>query len=645
MLLGSAFVSYLISHLFFNGFFVSALLLVGLFSFSVFLIFKYKILNQGNKQNKRLLRPYIVLSVGFCIGLLYTIYLNYSYGDVSGLEAAKNIKTAKHGTVIQLSKKSAILEFQEAQKKYRIRIFAQIDDLNLSKGSEVTFLCKRLFSDREDTFSLVQRLQKISQSCRGVLFKEEKYVYSMFESFRLSVKEFLKKRLEQFPENTLAAGFILADTADIPPVEMHFFRKMGIAHLFAASGLHMGLLFLICYLPFVWLRIPTYGEIFGLILCTLFLVLLDFPTSLLRAYFFLSIFLYLKFLDRKTPPFYIFFFTACVSEIIFPLSAFSYSFILSFGVTGAILLCFPFFRNVLSIRWPYLRDHLALTLSAFTGSAFLSYILFGYINILSVLYNFLLVPLSGIYLFLALMGILFLPVSKLLFFIDQIFHFSVYLHQTIWERFFTSTSGWGINIWLGFFGIFFLTASFLMITNKKWYIRKNFLKGAAVLVVIYFIQFFFIAIPASGFKAFPYGVILYENKNLYLFGEVASFIKEGQEKFFRRPDVPIDQIYISSKELKTYAEKVISVPYEKTHKIDYIRKWNLLKFQKKCFIFMGRRFSFQKTYQNTKKCSAIYLVASRKNKENLKINYEKFQGLQSNISVFMTTFNKWNWYE
>ena len=644
MFLGSAFTAYVIIHLLLNSFFFSTFLVSVLFVFALFLIFKHNKLNHKNQKE------WIILAFGFTIGLSYALYLNASYADFTEKETA-SLKKLRSAEVIHISKKSVVVEFKEnthahnAKKKYRVQVFDNIHELKLSKGSKVVFSCERVYSKRDDTFSQIQRLQKISASCRGIIQKEPKYIYSIFEEFRIKVKKFLKTRLKEFPENTLAAGFILADTTDIHPVEMHFFRKMGIAHLFAASGLHMGLLFLICYLPFVWLRIPLYGKIIGLIACTFFLILLDFPTSLLRAYLFLLIFLSLKFADRKTSVFYIFFFVACLSDIIFPLSAFSYSFILSFGVTGSILLSFPFFKKIIGVKQPYLRDHLSLTLSAFVGSSFLAYILFGYVNILSLIYNFLLVPLSGIYLFLALSGVVFLPVSKLLFFIDQVFHFSVYVHQTLWERFFTSTSNWGTSFWLALIAFFIVWAIILMSSEKKWYVRKWFLKVCGLLILVYFAQFFFLHFPRSGFKAFPYGVVLYEDKNLYLLGKVAPFIQEGQERFFKRPDVPVNKIYVSSQELYNYATKITVVPYEEVRNFTSQKEWNLLKWRGKCFIFMSSRFIFKKAYIRTQKCSSIYLISSKKYRDQLKKTYEKFKQERKQAKIFMNGFNRWQWYE
>ena len=190
------------------------------------------------------------------------------------------------------------------------------------------------------------------------------------------------------------------------------------------------------------------------------------------------------------------------SELIYPLSAFSYSFILSFGITGIILLTFPFFKMILPIKWNYLKDHLALTLAAFTGSLFLSFILFGYVNILSLLYNFLLVPFAGIYLFLTLISILLPDIAQLLFFFDQVFYWSAQLHQLIWERFFTSVHSLIIYLWLSLIFIFFVFTCIFMMKKKKWYVKQWFFPISFVLILLYYVQFLFINNPSSGVKSF-----------------------------------------------------------------------------------------------------------------------------------------------
>ena len=641
MLLGITFFTFFILHLFFNSYYTLGILALLLFISSLYLILYHKVLKKDAPSNilSENLIPRLIL--GTLLGIGYTIYANHKFIDLSDQEFLAN---EQKGKIIQLSKNSTVVEYKKDGFHHRARIFSNIDRSNLSKGMRVIFRCSRFFSEGVGAFQITQNLQKISQKCKGSLRKEERYLRSNLEKFRMSVRSILKQRLEMFPKHTLADGFLLADTEKIHPVEMDFFRKMGIAHLFAASGLHLGLLFAIFYLPFLWLSLPKWGEAIGFIVCSLFLVLLDFPVSLLRAYLFLVIYLVLKYLDRKTSPFYIFFFVACLSEMISPLSVFTYSFLLSFGITGCILLSFPFFRKILSLKLPlqFLNDHLCLTLAAFTGSVFLSYFLFGFSHVLSLFYNFILVPFSGIYLLTVLISILFSPAIVLVSLLDQIFRYGAHFHYLIWERHFSSVNESFMIFWLSLAGIFLFICVWFSLSKKLWYIRKHFVRVLSFLLGIYFIQFFFIENPERGIKAFPYGIVYYEKKNLHYVGEPAKFIQEGRHKFFRRPDIPVHHIY-SASSLVPMVEGFSASPLDEVRTTPFEKSWGFIKYQKKCFIFINKRLRLDWMYNKLRNCSRIYLIHPKKLKK-LATRYQKsLSRTHPRVRTSKCGFNRWCW--
>ena len=421
---------------------------------------------------------------------------------------------------------------------------------------------------------------------------------------------------------------------------------MGVAHLFAASGLHLGLIFSIFYLPFMWSRIPKWGEWIGFVVCTLFLILLDFPISLLRAYLFLTLYLFLRHIDYRTSSFHIFFFVACFSEIIFPLSTFTYSFLLSFGITACILLGFPFFRKIISFKLPsylrFLNDHLSLTLSAFTGSVFLSYLLFGFSHVLSLFYNFLLVPFSGIYLFSVLISIFFSPALVVVSFFDQLFRYSTHLHYLIWERYFTSINDQFMIFWLSLVGTFLLLCVWFNLDKKLSHIRKYFGVVFSFLVVLYFVQFFFIRTPTEGIKAFPYGVVYYENKNLHYIGELAPFIQENEHKFFRRIDIPVHNVY-AAHPLTSYVKNFSASPLEKIHDTTFKKSWGFLKYQKRCFIFVSKKLKLNWMKNKIRQCPRIDLIYSKRLSNLAEAHQTQLIRTYPGIKTSKCSFNKWCW--
>ena len=643
MLLGIAFFTFFITHLIFNAYYILSIIACFLFIFSLLLLIYHKVLKKDRTSNALSKNMISSILLGVLLGIGYSIYINQKLRNSSAQEPLTHWQK---GVIIQISKSSAVVEYKGQDSYRRVRVSTHIDRSRLSKGMGIHFICNYFFSENTNVFGITQKLQKISQRCKGDIKQVEQYEPSYLQKFRIIIRSELKKRLETFPEGTLAQGFLLADTEKIHPVEMNFFRKMGVAHLFAASGLHLGLIFSIFYLPFMWGRIPKWGEWLGLIVCTLFVILLDFPISLLRAYLFLILYLFLKYMDRRTSPFYIFFFVACLSEIIFPLSTFTYSFLLSFGITACILLGFPFFRKIISFKLPsYLRfvnDHLSLTLSAFTGSVFLSYLLFGFSHVLSLVYNFLLVPFAGIYLFSVLVSMLFSPALTVVSFLDQIFRYSTHLHYLIWEKRFTSINDPFMIFWLSLVAIFLLVCVWFNLDKKLWHVKKYFAVVFSFLVAIYFLQFFFIKAPTEGIKAFPYGVIYYQNKNLYYIGEVAPFIQENKHRFFRRVNFPIHKVY-AAYPLTPYVKNFSVSPLEKIYDTTFEKSWGFLKYQKRCFIFVSKKLKLHWMKKKIRQCSRIDLIYP-KTLSKLAENLQKklTQGYPA-IKNSKCSFNKWCW--
>ncbi len=633
MLSGGSFLSYVISYLFLKGFYIATFIFLFVFIASVLLIFYYVFRNKKDI----LLKNIIGLFVGILLGILYASYLNIRFKNIENIS---DVSQYTEGKIFSVSNKSSIIEFQKNDQKYRLRVFVS-DTSTLRKEQRVNFKCHKIFPRQESKFSLFENLQSISIGCKGIISVIPSGDETYFSSIRKKIANWLENRFEIFPAGSLAKGFLLADTSIINPNEMDVFRKMGIAHLFSASGLHLGLLFGIIFFPFLWLRSRPLGEVLSVIVCTLFLILLDFRLSLLRAYLFLIIYLALKKMDRQTSPFYLFFLVAWISEFFYPLSAFSYSFILSFGITGSILLTFKSYYRIISIKYDLPRNNIALTLSAFTGSVFLSYLLFDYVNVLSFFYNLFLTPLAGIYLGSILFSLVFYPFTYIVSALDFVYHFSAKVHLFLWERHFTQINDLFTEVWLFLILLTIFIGSYLLLQKKYWYVKKWVGFAGIFLVFFYFIQFFFIQEKKWGIKTFPYGVILYENKKIFFSGELAKFAKDSARFIFRRPEVPIQAVN-SDKVLKEIVQREITLPLEEVVLIPQDYKNGILKINQKCFLFFSQMKKNNRVYPS-KKCSQYYLVQSKK----YRMPEYRLKLLMANLNINKPPkeigYSRWQW--
>jgi ComEC/Rec2-related protein len=117
---------------------------------------------------------------------------------------------------------------------------------------------------------------------------------------------------------------------------------LGILHLFAASGLHLGILYAVLYWPLSRLFGPEHGlsTTPPLAIAGLYVWLLDFPVSLVRAFFFVSLFALRSFVHRRITTIDHLLNTALLTALFFPESMISLSALLSFSAVSGLLFLY-----------------------------------------------------------------------------------------------------------------------------------------------------------------------------------------------------------------------------------------------------------------------------------------------------------------
>ncbi len=154
-------------------------------------------------------------------------------------------------------------------------------------------------------------------------------------------------------------------------------RRLGIMHLFAASGLHLGIFYGVFFFPLsLWLgRKHPLALFLPLIPCAMYLWALYFPVSLSRAFVFILLLAVRSVVHRKVDIYNHLANTGLLLVLWNPMDFFSLSGYLSFGaVTGILIFYKPLQKTFLpgaptarSLRWlpvQFLVSQLALSLSA-----------------------------------------------------------------------------------------------------------------------------------------------------------------------------------------------------------------------------------------------------------------------------------------
>lgn len=169
-------------------------------------------------------------------------------------------------------------------------------------------------------------------------------------------------------------------------------RRGGIAHIFAVSGLHIGIVYAAVMLACKPLK--RYAALPALVAAFFYCALCAFTVSSVRAFLMCAVLSAHRFLGRKSDLLSSLSFAALLLLLISPAWYLSAGFLLSFGaVLGLALFSHTFAYGLRVLKFPaFLADYLAASLSVqiFTLPVLLE--IFGYASAWAILFNFLLLP-------------------------------------------------------------------------------------------------------------------------------------------------------------------------------------------------------------------------------------------------------------
>lgn len=220
----------------------------------------------------------------------------------------------------------------------------------------------------------------------------------------------------------LAQGLLFGDKAALDDNFYALSQKMGIAHVFAVSGLHVGLLISFILLVFRLFKKDNSWFCFAVLCITVlfYCALSNFTVSANRA----AIMALLAFLARKRLRFKDFYSIFAIAVLVTlaanPYALYAVGAQLSFGVTWSLVFFTPLFQKLFApLKIKKLIDALAVVFAAQVVSIPLCAWHFYNISLFSPLFNFLIVPIVGIIVPLILLSLVLAvtvpPLSKIFF--------------------------------------------------------------------------------------------------------------------------------------------------------------------------------------------------------------------------------------
>ena len=192
-------------------------------------------------------------------------------------------------------------------------------------------------------------------------------------------------------------AILLGDNTRIKKDLKDKIRYIGLSHIFAMSGLHIGLVIVIFYFIFKkTVKNKRLIEILLLISITLYYLSVKESPSFTRAYIMAVVYLLGKLFYEKIDLRKTLFVSAIISILINPIAIFSVSFQLSYGAMIAITYIFPYVRKINYKKFKIL-DYILFTSTIQIFLIPITVYYFSTVQVLSLISNLIFLPLASFY--------------------------------------------------------------------------------------------------------------------------------------------------------------------------------------------------------------------------------------------------------
>jgi ComEC/Rec2-related protein len=314
------------------------------------------------------------------------------------LPIREDIKNKAIITALSLPKKDLEQDCQIEVFFYGKRFFFPLE----SKNDFFVYLIK----NQAQYFFKIEEKNLLNVDCNN----SKKFEY------KHEIIDIVKSKISTENAQNLILGLVFGNANWMHKEDKNSIKKLGLLHLFAASGLHLGILFFVMYYPLskIWGKKHILSYIIPLPFLLLYLWLLNFPFTLIRAYIFILTITLLLIVKRKLLVYDLLLNTLLIMIMIFPKNVVNLSTTMSFLAVGGILLIFrdlnsifiyenkyPKYNYKENIKYYLYKFIMIQFLITFSASLFLQPLLFfvfkGY-PILSPIYNMIYVPIMSIFL-------------------------------------------------------------------------------------------------------------------------------------------------------------------------------------------------------------------------------------------------------
>lgn len=235
----------------------------------------------------------------------------------------------------------------------------------------------------------------------------------------------LKTAVEDSAVRGLMYALLMGRSAYLPYQSRRSLAALGVLHLFAASGLHLGILFACLYIPLAMIFGRSHWISHGLALlpCLCLGWFCDWPISIARALCFLVLHAIFKIFYKRISRDHLLVMSGSGVLLIDPLSFIGVGSLLSFAAVTGILYGYPAMMSLWhssNKAWRYLQSHCAVSISASFWTTPVVIVFFRLHAFAGSIFNLILVPIVGL-------ALPFLYLAVLLSFFEPTLEISIYM--------------------------------------------------------------------------------------------------------------------------------------------------------------------------------------------------------------------------
>lgn len=363
-----------------------------------------------------------IILLFFALGILL-----YNINDSSALRDGIDNRMKYRGTIIDVLNKDeeqsrymVLVDEMEGKKIPKEKLILKIIGKDTFEiGERIEFTGKTRIPPRNTNPKLFNyRLNLMTEKVFVIMTIKEDAISSIEQGMSKYRYEIKRKSIEKIEElfhryldeenSSIIKSIMLGKSTYLEDEVISIYRGMGLAHILAVSGLHIGIISGFFMFVFSHLGIKKRNSV-AIVLSMLWIYgyIIGFPPSILRANIMLCLLYYSQLIYKPYDSINILSFAGFVLMLINPYYLFNIGFQLSFLATLSILILSPKIEHIFYPHKNYMTRSISTILGVLVGIFPIQIYYFNGVSLMGILANILIVPILSISLILSFLMLIF----------------------------------------------------------------------------------------------------------------------------------------------------------------------------------------------------------------------------------------------